>query len=100
MSSVHGSAVGRSVTKAGKARLMSEEELPAFARRMISSMQQSIRQKWYEAVTTYFARAIINHEVAQACRAAGFHDANIYFTQKAVWLLAQGIDCYGKMLKV
>lgn len=74
--------------------------LPAFAQGMIDGMRQAVRQKWYEAVTAYFARAIINHEVAQACQCAGFHDANVYFAQKAIWLLAQGVDCYGKMLRV
>lgn len=73
---------------------------PAFAQGVIDGMRQATRQKWYEAVTTYFARAIINHEVAQACRTAGFHDASVYFAQKAIWCLAQGVDCYGKMLRV
>lgn len=74
--------------------------IPTVYRGFVDGMRQTTRQKWHEAVTIYFARAIINHEVALACRAAGFHDASVYFTQKAIWLLAQGVDCYGKMLKV
>lgn len=74
--------------------------IPAVYRGFVDGMRQAIKQKWYEAVTTYFARAIINSEVALACRDAGFHDASVYFTQKAIWLLAQGVDCYRKMLKV
>jgi hypothetical protein len=73
--------------------------LPPFFQGVIDGMRQATREKWYEAVSTYFARAIINNEVALACRAAGFNDASVYFAQKAIWLLAQGVDCYGKMLK-
>lgn len=74
--------------------------IPAVYRGFVEGMRQATKQKWREAVTAYFARAIINNEVALACQAAGFHDASVYFAQKSIWLLAQGVDCYGKMLKV
>jgi hypothetical protein len=89
---------------AAKELKMSEPEdivaLPPFFQGVIDGMKQAIRQKWYEATTTYLARAVINHRVAVECRTAGFHDAGAYFTQKSIWLLAQGVDCYGKMLSV
>ena len=74
--------------------------LPPFFQGVIDGMKHAIKEKWYEAVTTYFARAIINHQVSVECQTAGFNDASVYFAQKSIWLLAQGIDCYGKMLKV
>jgi hypothetical protein len=83
---------------------MSEPEdivaLPPFIQGMIEGMKQGVREKWYEAVSTYFARAIVNHQVAVNCQMAGFDDASAHFAQKSIWLLAQGVDCYGKMLKV
>lgn len=77
---------------------MSKEltELPTFAQRMIDSMRQSIREKWYEAAMTFFARAIINKDVAIVCGEAGFSEAMVFHRNKAVWLLAQALGCLAK----
>lgn len=78
---------------------MSDSELPEFAQRMIKGMRQSVRQKWYEAGTTFFARAILNKDVAIACGEAGFSEAMVFFRNKAAWLLAQGLACFAERAK-
>lgn len=74
--------------------------VPPELRSAIIGMQNAVRQKWHEAATTYFARAVINSHVARQCENAGLADAQCYFTQKAIWMLAEGVWCYGKMLDV
>lgn len=78
---------------------MSESELPEFAQRMIEGMRQSVRQKWYEAGTMFFARAVINKDVAIACGEAGFSEAAVFFRNKAAWLVAQGLVCFAEKAK-
>jgi len=74
--------------------------LPAFARGMIDGMRQATKQKWTEAATTFFARAMINKDVAIACGEAGFSEAMIFHRNKAAWLLAQAIACVAQGQKV
>ena len=77
---------------------MNEEtpELPPFVQGILAGMRHAIRQKWTEAAMTFFARAIINKDVAVACGEAGFSEAMVYHRNKAAWLLAQTMGCLAK----
>jgi hypothetical protein len=67
--------------------------IPPFMQGVMAGMRQAIRQKWNEAAMTFFARAIINKDVAVACGEAGFSEAMIFHRNKAAWLLAQAMEC-------
>lgn len=46
-----------------------------------------------EAAMVFFARSIINKDVAVACGEAGFSEAMAFHRNKAAWLLAQALGC-------
>lgn len=75
-------------------------EVPLEFRSMIISMANAARQKWFEASTAYFSRAIVNRAVSIECQIAGFTEAQKHFEQRAVWLVAQGIYCSAKMHEI
>lgn len=70
--------------------------LPPFAQGVIDGMRHAIQQKWTEAAMMFFARAIINKDVAVACGIAGFSESMVYHRNKAAWLLAQALGCLAK----
>lgn len=70
--------------------------VPPQFRSAIVALQDATRQKWFEAATTFFCRAILNRAVAIECQIAGFTEAAHFFEAKAVWLVAQGIYCSAK----
>jgi hypothetical protein len=74
--------------------------LPAFVRGMIDGTRQATKQKWMEAAASFFARAIINKDVAIACGEAGFSEAMVFHRNKAAWLLAQSLGCVAQSQKV
>lgn len=74
--------------------------LPPFAQGVIAGMKQAIRDKWTEAAMTFFARAIINKNVAVACGEAGFSEAMVSYRNKAAWLLAQALGCLAQSTKI
>jgi hypothetical protein len=74
--------------------------IPAFARGCIEGMRQAAKQKWIEAAMTFFARAIINKDVAVACGEAGFSESMIFHRNKAAWLLAQALNCLAQSMRV
>lgn len=75
-------------------------EVPPEFRPMIVNMANAVRQKWFEASTTYLCRAIVNRAVSIECQIAGFTEAQKYFEQKAVWMVAQGVYCSAKMHEI
>lgn len=74
--------------------------IPAFARGIVEGMRQATKQKWIEAATAFFARAIINKNVAVACGEAGFSESMVFHRNKAAWLLAQALNCLAQSMKV
>lgn len=74
--------------------------VPPELRSAVVSLQMATRQKWFEAATTYFSRAILNRGVTIECQIAGFNDAAGYFAQKAIWLVAQGVYCSAKQHEI
>lgn len=74
--------------------------IPALYQGIIDGMRQATRQKWYEAGTAFFARAMVNKDVAIACGEAGFSEAMVFFCNKAAWLPAQGLACFAESAKV
>lgn len=76
-----------------------EANLPPFAQGVIAGMRQAIRDKWTEAAMTFFARGIINKNVAVACGEAGFSESMVYHRNKAAWLLAQALHCIAQSTK-
>lgn len=70
--------------------------LPPFARGFIQGMRAAVRDKWHEAATGFFLRAVTNYQTGEACRDAGFTDASIHFASRSVYYLAQGLYCLGQ----
>lgn len=60
-------------------------KLPSFAQGIIEGMRAATKQKWLEAATAFFARAVINLETAKACQLSGALDASDYFAKKTIW---------------
>lgn len=74
--------------------------IPPILQGFIEGMRQATKQKWIEAATTFFARAIINKDVAIICGEAGFSEAMVYHRNKAAWLLAQALNCMAQSIRV
>lgn len=71
--------------------------LPPFARGVIQGMRAAIRDKWHEAATGFFLRAVTNYQTGEACKEAGFTNAAIHFASRSVYYLAQGLYCLGQV---
>lgn len=71
--------------------------IPAIAKGFIDGMREAIRNKWYEAATGCFLRAVTNYQTAEACKEAGFTDAAVHFANRSVYYLAQGCYCLAQV---